>query len=151
MLTMTERTNRRGLPSLRTWFEDAFGDDGPMTFKSRLPEVFQKEFVPPLNVAETEKAYVVTLELPGMSEEDLHVQVMGNQLMITGEKKFEETTKDKEFHRVESQFGTFTRSVTLPNHLRTGEVDAIYENGMLTISVPKMEPTPTSRVRIRRK
>ena len=151
MTTLTPKRERRVMPSLRSWFEDAFGDETPMMFKSRLPEVFQRDFFPPLNVAETEKAFVVTLELPGMNEDDLQVQVMGNQLMVTGEKKFEETTKDKEFHRVESQFGTFTRSVTLPNQLRTTDVDAIYHNGILTITIPKVEPTPTSKVRVRTK
>jgi HSP20 family protein len=117
----------------------------------RLPEVFGKDFVPPINLAETEKSVVVTLEAPGLSEGDFDINVTGNQLTITGEKKFEEKTDGKDFRRVERQYGQFSRSLTLPTAVRSDEVDAVYSKGVLTVSIPKLEPTPTKKVKVRAK
>ena len=114
-----------------------------------LPETFSREFMPPINVAETEKAVVITLEVPGMREEDLDVEVMGSQLMISGEKKFEQEIEEKDFHRVESQFGKFSRTIKLPANVRTADIYAACAKGILTVTIPKVEPTPTTKVKIR--
>lgn len=152
-MTLTTLPNRTsswfGVPVLRSLFDDLVGEAGTARLANRLPEALSRDFVPPLNVAETEKSIVVTLETPGMDEKDLDIQVMGNQLTVSGEKKFEEESKDKEFHRVECLFGKFSRSVTLPSALRTDEVDAVYGKGVLTITIHKVEPTPTAKVKIR--
>ncbi|MCB9883686.1 MAG: Hsp20/alpha crystallin family protein [Planctomycetes bacterium] len=118
----------------------------------RLPEVFSKMFVPPVNLAETDKAIIVTLEAPGLDESDFDVQVSGNHLTVTGEKKFEEDKIDsKDFRRVERQYGKFSRSVTLPTEVRDDEVDALYAKGVLTVTIPKAASTSKKKVKIRAK
>lgn len=114
-----------------------------------LPEAFQTGLTPAVNIAENEQNWTVTVEMPGLNEEDIDVQVLGNQLMISAERKFEEEKKDKEFHRVEHQYGSISRSITLPPGLRTDEIDAVYKKGILTLEIPKVEPTPSSKVKIK--
>ena len=121
----------------------------PEVWSEELPEIFSKEFIPPVNVAETEKSVVVTLEVPGMKEEDLDVEVMGDQLMISGEKKFEHEIKEKDFRRIESRFGQFSRTVKLPPDVRTDEVCAACAKGVLTITIPKLEPTPATKIKVK--
>ena len=121
----------------------------PEVWSDELPEVLAKEFIPPVNVAETEKSVVITLEVPGMKEEDLDVEVMGNKLVISGEKKFEQEIEEKDFRLVESRFGEFSRVVRLPPDVRTDEVYAVCAKGVLTITVPKVEPTPTTKIKVR--
>lgn len=125
------------------WFENFF----PST--NKLPEVFRTVNTPPINVSETDKNFCVSVELPGLEEKDISVQMMGDQLTITGERKWEEEKKGKEFHRVESQYGTFTRVVTLPENLRTENPEAVYKRGVLTITFQKVEPTPAAKIKVK--
>ena len=117
---------------------------------NHLPELFHSLTAPPINVSETETAFTVTAELPGLDEEDIRVEVMGRQLLIAAERKWNDES-DKEFHRVESQYGTLQRSVPLPDGLRldSDAIDATYDKGMLTVSIPKVEPTPTRRIDVK--
>lgn len=121
-----------------------------LPFESRLPEVFNRAQIPAMNVSEDEKGYEITLELPGLEEDDIDISVMGNQLVISGERKWEEKRDKQEFHHVESQYGSFQRSFALPTDART-EVDAIearYKKGMLHVQIPKVEPTPTRKIKV---
>lgn len=123
--------------------------DEPFAFTDQLPETFRSNLVPAVNIAEDEKALTVSAELPGLEEKDIDVQVMGNQLVISAERKFEEEKKEKEYHRVEHQYGSFSRTVSLPTGLKTDAVDAVYKNGILTVSIPKIEPTPTAKIKVK--
>lgn len=107
------------------------------------------DFLPPLNVAEDQKSMTVTVELPGFDEKDVQVNVTGNLLTITGERKWEEAKKGKEWHRVESRYGSFTRAVTLPANLKTEQSEAVFSKGVLSVTFPKVEPTPTTKVKIK--
>lgn len=129
-------------------FFDRFFDDEPLVTE-HLPEVFHKGPALPLNISENEKAFSVALEVPGMDEKEINVQVMGNQLVISGEKKFEEEKKEKDWHRVERQYGSFQRSIALPTGLRTDSIEAVYKKGVLTLTIPKVEPTPAAKVKVR--
>lgn len=126
---------------LDQFFSDPFG--------RHLPETFRRSTPPALNVAEDQKALTITVELPGMEEKDIQVNVTGNLLTISGERKWEETKQEKEWHRVESQFGAFTRSLTLPTGLRSDAIDAVYSKGVLTLTIPKAEPTPHNKIKIK--
>jgi len=140
---------------LREEFADflsrAFDDD--WTWKNRLPAMFSHRSLPALNISEGEDDYTVAVELPGMEEEDVNVELMDNQLLISGERRWEDEKKDKEFHRVESQYGTFERSVTLPRNLRLDaeSIVAKFDKGVLQIKIPKLEPTPTKKIKIKAK
>jgi HSP20 family protein len=123
-------------------------------FRARLPEIFQGGRVfPPMNVAESEGHYTVTLELPGMDPKDVSIEIMGNQLQVSGERKWEEEKEGREFHRMESQYGRFERSLALPDNLRLDRsaIAATYEKGVLTIRIPKLQPTPAARIPIQTK
>lgn len=122
-------------------------------FRSRLPAAFETRNVPPMNVSESEHHFTVTVELPGLEAKDVNIEVMGNQLSITGERKWEEEKKGKEYHRVESQYGKFSRALTLPDNLRLDResIEATFQKGLLEIKVPKVEPTPAAKIPIRSK
>jgi HSP20 family protein len=118
--------------------------------ESRLPEAFRTGHVPAVNIAETEESFSVTLDCPGLDEKDFKIETMGNDLMISGERKWEEEKEGKEYRLVESQYGRFARTVRLPENARIepAEVDATYKNGVLTITIPKVEKTPTAKIEV---
>lgn len=122
--------------------------EGDGDFFNRLPEVFQTRMFPAVNVAEMEDAFTITMDCPGLDEKDIQVEAMGNTLLLSGERKWEEEKKGKEFRRVESQYGKFERTVTLPDNVRIepGKIDAMYEKGVLHIRIPKLEKTPTAKI-----
>lgn len=115
---------------------------------NHLPDVFRSRPFPAVNVAETEEGFSVTMDCPGLDEKDIHVEAMGNQLVISGERKWEQDKQEKEFRRVESQYGKFERSVELPDYasMSSDEIRATYRKGILTIQIPKREKTPSSKI-----
>ena len=131
-------------------FWDRFFGNGETGIASRLPEVFRERAVPPLNVAEAEGEYTITMDCPGLEIEDIDVEVMGHQLVVSFERKWEEKAEDKEFRRVESQYGKFQRTVPLPENARvdTEAIEASYKKGVLELKVPKSERTPAARITV---
>jgi HSP20 family protein len=144
-LSLWPRPNARHGDALTTLFDRVLSP--PMA--DHLPEVFRNAAIPAANIAENEAAISVALELPGLAEKDIDVQVLGNQLVVTAERKFEEEKKDKEFHHVEHQYGSFSRTVSLPTGLRTDDIDAVYKRGILTVTIPKLEPKPATKVKVK--
>ncbi|MBI5363844.1 MAG: Hsp20/alpha crystallin family protein [Planctomycetes bacterium] len=127
---------------------DRFLTDEPI---NRLSSAITQRFAPPMNMAETDKHFTVMLEVPGMTEKDLNVQVKGRYLVVSGERKWEEERKGKEFWRVESQYGAFERSIELPDNARL-EPDALVatcKKGVLEITIPKVEPTPVAKIPVK--
>lgn len=96
---------------------------------------------PKLDVAETDKAVEVTVELPGLSEQNLDVELMSDCLKIHGEKKDERETKERNFHRTERSFGSFERVIPLPAKVNREGVQATFKNGVLSVVLPKVEPS----------
>jgi HSP20 family protein len=92
---------------------------------------------PAINVAETKDAFEVTAELPGVDEKDIKVSLDGNQLVISGEKKAENTTEEKDWHVEERSFGSFYRSMSLPFEPENGAVDAYFDKGVLHLTIKK--------------
>ena len=92
---------------------------------------------PPVGVAETNDAFEVTVELPGVDEKDIKVSVDGNRLVISGEKKHEEKRDEKDWHVEERSFGSFYRSMTLPFSPADGAISAHLDKGVLHVSVKK--------------
>jgi HSP20 family protein len=142
--------------ALQDEFDDFFKQFGEPLFngfRNRLPAVLQSRSFPPINVAEHEQYYMVSVELPGLDAQDINIELMGNQLHISGERKWEEDKKGKEYHRIESQYGKFSRSLTLPDNLRLDResIDATFQKGILEIKVPKLEPTPAAKIPIKAK
>jgi HSP20 family protein len=98
-----------------------------------------------MNVSETDKEILVTAELPGVSENDIDVSLDDDVLTIRGEKRMEKKEEKENFHFVERSFGSFQRSVRLPYATDPEKVEASFENGVLTIRLPKTEQQERSR------
>jgi HSP20 family protein len=98
-----------------------------------------------MNVSETDKEIRVTAELPGVSEQDIDVSLDDDVLTIRGEKKFERKDDKENFHFVERSYGTFQRSLRLPFSVNSDQVQASFENGILTVTVPKTGRQERSR------
>lgn len=93
--------------------------------------------MPPVNLVETDGAYEVTLDLPGMKPEEVKVEMRAGDLWIAGERKEEKEEKGKTFHRVERFHGTFERLVPLPGAVNEAAIEAEYRNGVLRVTLPK--------------
>jgi len=98
-----------------------------------------------MNVSETDKEFRITAELPGVTEQDIAVSLDDDVLTIRGEKKFERKDDKENFHFVERSYGTFQRSLRLPYAFESEQVRASFENGVLTVTVPKTERQERSR------
>lgn len=94
---------------------------------------------PKLDVSETDSEIHVTVELPGLSEKDIDVELREDRLRIAGEKKDERSTKEHNFHRVERTFGAFERIIPLPAKVKHEGTQARFKDGVLTIVMPKVE------------
>ena len=107
------------------------------------------KFLPEANIAETDKAVEVTVELPGMKPEEVKVELRDGALWITGEKKEEKEEKGKTFHRIERRAGAFRRGFTLPTEVEEGKVEAKFEGGVLHITLPKAEKVAPKRIEVK--
>jgi HSP20 family protein len=101
-------------------------------------------FMPRLDVTEDAKAFIVTAELPGMSEKEIDLSISGDTLTIRGEKKEEKEEKEdkdknKNYYYSERSYGSFMRSIPLPRQVETDKVSASFKKGVLTITLPKTE------------
>lgn len=105
-------------------------------------------FVPGIDISETENQFLITAELPGMKKEDIDISLENRRLTISGERKFENEEKGKTFHRVETSYGTFNRSFQLPDSVDENSIKATYENGLLNISVDKDEEKVKKQIEI---
>lgn len=104
---------------------------------------------PPLNVMETDQAIEVQTDMPGMKPADIDIQVRGSMLTIRGERKEEKEEKGKTFHRVERRHGTFHRTVTLPCPVQEDKIEAQYKDGVVTVTLPKVEGAKTRKIPVK--
>lgn len=104
---------------------------------------------PALNVWGNEENVVVTAELPGLQTEDLDISVVNNQLTIKGERKGDKPAEDAVCHRCERDTGSFVRTVRLPFAVENDQVTASYDNGVLTVYLPRHEATKPKRIEIK--
>lgn len=96
-------------------------------------------FVPKVDVLENETAYEINVAVPGLSKEDFKIDLNDNFLTISGERKFTKEKKETNLHVVETQYGNFSRSFSLPENVDASKINATYNNGILEITVPKDE------------
>lgn len=97
------------------------------------------DWIPAVDISETDAEYVIKAELPEVKKEDVKVTVQHGVLTIHGERKHEKEEKGKKYHRVERSYGSFTRSFTLPDEVDETKVRAEYKDGMLHLHLPKSE------------
>jgi HSP20 family protein len=106
------------------------------------------EWNPSVDIFENENEIVVKAELPGMNAKDIDVRIENNVLMLKGERRFEKETKEENYHRVEREYGSFSRSFSLPMAVREDKVTAEYKDGVLKIVLPKKEEVKPKSIKI---
>jgi len=102
---------------------------------------------PPVDVLEENEKIVVKVEVPGIDEKDLKVTFEDGLLTVSGERQFERKD-DRNYHRIERTYGTFTRTFTLPRSIDAGQIKADYRNGVLEIEIPKKEESRPKEIAI---
>ncbi len=107
-----------------------------------------RRWLPPMDVVETADHYVLRADLPGLSDEDVNVQLEDNVLTISGERKAEHVDQQEGYYRLERAFGSFSRSLTLPDGVDSDNVQAGFDRGVLEIRVPKPEQKKPKTVQI---
>ena len=95
------------------------------------------EWTPSVDISESDKEFLVRAELPAVKKEDVHITVDNGMLTISGERKQRDEEKDEKFHRVESFYGSFSRSFSLPDAVDVGTIRAESKDGIITVHVPK--------------
>jgi HSP20 family protein len=130
--TLQDRMNRL--------FRGSYGD--------REEALTTSTFAPPVDVYEDEHNVTLKIEVPGIDEKDIDVHVENNTLTVHGERKFEKEEKEENFRRVERQYGSFTRSFTLPNTVNTDNIQANYEKGILRIQLAKKAEAKPKQIKV---
>jgi len=121
-------------------FDDFFGE--------RRNEMSEGNWIPVVDMSETDTELTIRAELPGMGHEDIELNLQENVLTLKGEKK-QETKEEKEsFHRLERSYGSFSRSFTLPANVKGDGVQATFKNGVLVITLPKVEEAKPKKIEI---
>ena len=130
--TLQDRMNRL--------FRDSYGDrDEALTTSS---------FAPPVDVYEDEHHVTLSIEVPGIDEKDIDVRVENNVLTVHGERKFDQEQKEENFRRVERQYGSFTRSFTLPSTVDNNNIQASYSKGILKIQLAKKAEAKPKQIKV---
>ena len=121
------------MPTVSRLFEDFFNDfpfDGTL-MRSR------ESWIPSVDILEKDGNLILRAELPGLDEKQIDLKVEGNTLTLKGERKMENEDKKSNYHRVESYYGSFSRSFDLPDTVDLDKINAEYKNGVLTVTMPQ--------------
>ena len=132
--TLQEEVNRL----FSTNMSRAFDDEG----------IGRGAWAPSVDIYENKDHIVLEAELPGMNQEDFDLSIENNLLTLRGERKFEKTDENDNYHRVERSYGAFTRSFTLPQTVSAEGATAEYNNGVLRVTLPKREETKARRIQV---
>lgn len=144
----------RPITSIRSDFDRLFSDLEREFFAPNLKgrraetESCMSLWSPPVNVKESEKDVIVTASIPGMKPEDITVEVEGNMLTIAGASKTETEDKNENYYRREITQGSFHRQIQLPTEVEGEKAKALFEQGMLDITIPKSPSTQRHKVSI---
>jgi HSP20 family protein len=126
---------------MNSLFRQSYGPEG-------REDLATSSFAPPVDVYEDEHQVTLKIEVPGIDEKDIDVRIENNVLTVHGERKFEKEEKEENFRRVERQYGSFTRTFTLPNTVDAEKVQADYEKGILKIVLPKKAEAKPKQIKV---
>jgi HSP20 family protein len=107
-----------------------------------------RPWAPAVDILETEEAIVLKADIPDVNIDDIDIRVENNTMTLRGQRKFEKDQKVKGWHRVERSYGEFVRSFALPNTVDTEKVQADYQNGVLSVTLPKKEAAKPRQVKV---
>jgi HSP20 family protein len=130
-------------------YNSALNDYAPTSFSNLIDRFFNDKltrgggsaysFVPRVDILEEDKTFEVHVAVPGMNKDDFKIDLNDNFLTISGERKLTHEKKENNFHAVETQYGTFSRSFSLPENVDANKISAKYVNGILEVTIPKDE------------
>jgi HSP20 family protein len=129
---------------LNSIFNDFTGSNGEVQNES----LSAGSFIPPVDIYEDANRLVLRLEVPGIPQEDLQINMENQTLVVKGERKLVKDEKEENFHRIERRYGSFVRSFTLPATMETKSAQANYENGVLSITLQKKEAAKPKQFKI---
>src|SRR2546421_11253993 len=135
--TMQDRMNR-----MNRLFRESYSPEGPEEALTTT------SFAPPVDIYEDEHNITLKIEVPGIDEKDIDVRIENNTLTVHGERKFEKEEKEETFRRVERQYGSFTRSFTLPNTVDPEQVNATYNKGVLKVNLAKKAEAKPKQIKV---
>ncbi len=107
------------------------------------------QWLPAVDIRETDDALLVEAELPGIDKKDVNVEVKDGVLTISGERKFEKDVKEENVHRIERSYGRFVRSFSLPTNVDTDKVEATMKDGVLSVRLPKKESAKPKAITVK--
>jgi HSP20 family protein len=110
--------------------------------------VAAQRWVPPMDLVESDDHFVLKADLPGLSESDVSIEVRDNALTISGERKAEHERRERGWYRVERSFGSFSRSLSLPDGIDPDSISASFDRGVLSVTIPKPEQRKPRRIQI---
>jgi len=145
MTQLTRRTPSRTLRDLQREVDSIFDQ---FFDRDRDEEGTSAVWAPRTDLAETDDAYTLRVDVPGMTKEDISINLQNNTLTISGERLSERTEESEEYVRVERAFGNFHRTFTLPDAVDQENIAATYENGVLTINIPKTAKSTRRQIEI---
>jgi len=145
MTQMTRYTPNRTLHDLQREVDSIFDRFFDRTGGDRTDSAV---WAPQTDLVESDDAFQIRLDVPGMTKEDIDINLQNNTLTVSGERKRERTAESEDAVRVERAFGTFHRTFTLPDAVDADGIEAAYDNGVLTIHVPKTERSTRRQIEI---
>jgi HSP20 family protein len=137
MLTVRRRPN--GIPALVNVFEDFFN----RSFTERFLEE-GNSFTPSVNISETEKEFKLEFAVPGFEKKDFNLEIEKDYIKVSGKKEVSEEVKEKNYTRKEFSYGSFERIFSLPENVEVEKIEALYEGGILHLTLPKKDVKQTS-------
>ncbi len=138
----------RELATMRQMLDRYFDDDF-----ARFPALWERQpgaMSLALDVVEQEEAFIVKASIPGVPADDVEITLTDNVLTIKGEMKGDKEVKEANYHLRERRFGSFLRSVTLPTAVDADKIEAINENGVLTLTLPKAEAVKPKKIEVKK-
>ncbi len=117
-------------------------------FENRTANGTARRWIPAMDLVETDDHLVLRGDLPGLTEDDVNIEIRDNVLTVSGERKAEHEDRGEGYHRVERAFGSFSRSLSLPQGIDPEKVDANFKNGVLEVRIPKPAEAKPTRVQI---
>ena len=134
------------VPVVRDEFDRLFDQFFGPGLLPQMPRTLEALWQPALDFSENEKEFIVRTEIPGIPKEDLEINLDGQVLTIAGRRDFEKTDKGEEFFWRERETGKFVRMVRLPTPADAAKIVATYQDGVVTVRVPKLHPTVKTRI-----
>lgn len=144
-ITRRENTGLFGLQRLNRILDEAFAG---LPFPEQGGNILTAGWVPPTDVSEDKESIQISMELAGVSPDDVRISLENNILTVRGEKRQEEEENTERVHRVERIYGVFERTFVLPNTVDSDRIEARHENGVLTVSIPKAERARPREIRV---